>query len=950
MAYIKNMLIRKGLIIGIITLCRMYCRVGLNVYEDLHNKEIGDGLCIRTNGPLFPARTFASEKCDLMHSMRFLSPGMDINYILSTVGTFPNDLVPSFSRYFNKDKAYKIKHLIKKKKYKMESLSEEEKDQLYVSDYHQTLVYLFPSTFGDLSIYTNRNNSFMRFIQSKHVLVHRINILASLFLLAEGVDVPLKIEGTRSEKVLVLKKIGTKEDMFSLSMIDMCNIKQPSGIVKPIEVKQREAVSVINFFIENKTNPDIREGGKYAEPRTHEDFKTGKFLKNARWLIQYYIFEYLGSESSIIELAKAVYSMLKESIKQKEKEGSNVEVEYLKSIIDKCFVKYTNNAASDKRMHALNLMYGKTFLDNAFPFSGCINIPSYRSISSYNRNKNENSFIETYSNCVEAGLLGLFCCLAYDAETKEYTTVHMGEVSSDLKKFFTIYNKPFETADYTIYNEWNKVVADLENENIKYLKENRNELVSGIINMLYVITEITGRYSKDKETIKEFYTRLEGHECKDNNFDENQSKLFNDIKSYITELFISLSKKCNSKKDSKEVERTIKIDTSNMSIKESIIEHPDIFGKISITYSVSELEGEIILEHSNMHLSIKVFYSKSCLDLITLNQTHINNISLCAEGEKNTTLTDYLIARCIERPQDTKIVEPVISFRKLHPENINISEENNYLYPIEKLFLYNKFRVIEHTMFMIHYIRECLVDYPFEDTGPWARLISNLLGSLPLNDYNVINHILYNPLFKKELYNHRYKKITTPAEVLDKHYTYRYMYGEHVHVLYCESLKRILQFLKTYISMGGEIGNYLLRLENSLLTDYSIKLLSLLTCGGENITYLSEIAEFIDNLDRNDPRYTNTLTSNDMWSVWFKMCFESDIFINIIEPIFDKFNSEEDEKTGRTVRQRFDFSDLNDSKKIEIFLKDLINKSPETRKKFYYAIASHNRFVGQKKS
>ncbi|KAI5131728.1 hypothetical protein NEPAR03_2517, partial [Nematocida parisii] len=229
MAYIKNMLIRKGLIIGIITLCRMYCRVGLNVYEDLHNKEIGDGLCIRTNGPLFPARTFASEKCDLMHSMRFLSPGMDINYILSTVGTFPNDLVPSFSRYFNKDKAYKIKHLIKKKKYKMESLSEEEKDQLYVSDYHQTLVYLFPSTFGDLSIYTNRNNSFMRFIQSKHVLVHRINILASLFLLAEGVDVPLKIEGTGSEKVLVLKKIGTKEDMFSLSMIDMCNIKQPSG-------------------------------------------------------------------------------------------------------------------------------------------------------------------------------------------------------------------------------------------------------------------------------------------------------------------------------------------------------------------------------------------------------------------------------------------------------------------------------------------------------------------------------------------------------------------------------------------------------------------------------------------------------------------------------------------------------------------------------------------------
>ncbi|KAI5166433.1 hypothetical protein NEIRO03_0851 [Nematocida sp. AWRm78] len=940
------MLIKKEFIIIIIALYRIYCRIGTNHYDDLYTEEIGDGLCIRSNGPLFPARTFASEKCDLMYSMRFLSPAMDINYILSSTGAPPNGLVPSFNRYFNKDKAYRIKNSNKKRKYRMELLSEEEKDQLYISDYHQTLIYLFPSSVGDLSIYTNRNNSFIKFLLSEHVFEHRINILASLFLLAEGVDVPLKIEGTGSEQKLVLKKISTGENIFSLSVYVMCNISQPSGIVKPTKVKQREAINVINFFIDNKTNPAIREGGKYQEPKTYEEFKTGKFLKNARWLIQYYIFEYLDSTGSIIELAKTVYSMLKESIEQKEKDKLNVEVKYLESIIDKCFVKSNGDITKDKKIQALNLMYGKSFLDNIFPFSGSINIPSYRSISSYNRKKNEINYKETYSNCVEAGLLGLFCCLAYDAETKEYSTEHMGEVSPDLKMFFTIYNKPFETADYNMYNEWNKVIGDLDNKNIMYYKKNRNELASGIINMLCVITEITGRYYKEKEAIKEFYTRLEGHENKGNNSDEYK-KLLTDIRSYIRELFVSLSKKCSLEKDSEVVEgREIKIDMSNMSIQESVIKRPDIFGNIIIIYSVSEFEGGIILEHSCRHLSIKPFYNKSSLELINLKKTDIDNISLCTEGEENNTLTDYLIVRCIERPQDNKIVEPVVCFRKMHPENINMSEENNYLYPIEKLFLYNKFREIEHTVFMIHYIRECLVDYPFEETDPWARLISNLIGSLPLNDSNVVDHILYNPLFKEEVYKHRYKKIITPAEVLNKHYRYRCMYEPDLHIMYCKSLKRILQILKAYISMGDFIGNYFLRLEYNVFMNYKVKFLSLLTCGGKNITYLSELAEFIDNLNREDLRYKYILTSNDMWAVWFKMCFESDIFIHIIETIFDKFNSDEDEKSGLSVIKRFDFSYLNDdSKEIEIFLRKLIKKSPETRKKFYYAITHRNCFI-----
>ncbi|KAI5166430.1 hypothetical protein NEIRO03_0848 [Nematocida sp. AWRm78] len=922
------MLIRKRVIIIIIALYRIYCRIGINHYDNLYTEEIGDGLCIRANGPLFPARTFASEKCDLMYSMRFLSQAMDIDYTLSYTGILSGGLVPSFSRCFNKDIEYRIKTLNIKKKNKIGAFNGEEKDQLYISDYHQTIIYLFPSSLGDLSIYTNRNNSFIKFLLSEHVFEHRINILASLFLLAEGVDIPLKTEGTGLEQKLVLKKIGTKENIFSLSVYVMCNISQPSGIIKPTKVKQREAISVINFFIDNKTNPDIREGGKYAEPKTYEEFKTGKFLKNARWLIQYYIFEYLDSENSIIELAKTVYSMLKENIKQKEKDKLNVEVKYLENIIDKCFVKSNGDITKDKRIHALNLMYGKSFLDSVFPFSGNISIPSYRSIPSYNRKRNEINYRETYSNCVETGLLGLFYCLAYDAETKKYSTEHMGEVSPDLKKFFTTYNKPFESADYNMYNEWNKVVGDLENENIMYYKKNRNELIPGIINMLYVITEITGRYYKEKEAIKEFYTRLEEN--------INQSELLTDVRSYIRELFVSLSKKCSLEKDSKIVKRTIKVDMSNMSIQESVIKRPDIFGNIIITYAVSEFEGGIILEHSCMHLSIKPFSKINISELIDLKKTDIDDISLCTDEEENNTLTDYLIVRCIERPQDN-IVDPDIEIKEMHPENINMSGKNSYLYPIEKLFLYNKFREIEHTVFMIHYIRECLIGYTLEKMDPWARLLSNLLGSLPLNDPNTLHSIIFSPLYRGGLYKNCFQKVDIPPELINEYYGRTDAYRAYSHLIYCESLERIIPIIKKYILIGGHIGRYLFCLERNLPESFQVRLLSLLTCGSKNITYLSEIAEFINSLNKEDLRYKTTPPINTMWILWFRIAFRSDTFTSIIRPIFDKITIKEKEMNNdKPSKKTLDFSEIEDSKRLETFMNNTAKESPEISKKVYY--------------
>ncbi|EIJ93957.1 uncharacterized protein NEPG_01529 [Nematocida parisii ERTm1] len=329
---IKDMHIRKKIVIGMIILCKIYCKLETSSYVSLHNKNIdGKGLKIRLGGSLSPIGPFFSEKLNLMRAKRYFSSEMDIQYNLNIYATNNVWELIDFNRKFNSDTAHS-----------KEILAKHCKNPIYIRDYHQTIAHLFPSLLSNLSIYTCGKNSFMRFIQSEHVDEHRLNILASLFLLAEGVDIPLTVEGTGSKQMLVLKDIITGEEKFSLSMLAMCNVKYADNTMKDVKLIQRKAVSVIKFFIDNKTNLDIREGGEYAEPKTYEEFKTGKFLCNSRWLIQYYIFEYLESEDSTVELAKIVYSMLMESIEKKkseESEESNDEVKYLESIVNKCFVR-----------------------------------------------------------------------------------------------------------------------------------------------------------------------------------------------------------------------------------------------------------------------------------------------------------------------------------------------------------------------------------------------------------------------------------------------------------------------------------------------------------------------------------------------------------------------------------------------------------------------------------
>ncbi|KAI5130894.1 hypothetical protein NEPAR04_2240 [Nematocida parisii] len=1006
------MLIRKELIIiiGIVTLYRICCKVGLSTYEKTHGTEIKDGMYIKSNGSLSPIQEFICEKLNLMYSMRFLSPGTDAHYSLIVIDDEENErnLKIESTRDYNKDVAY-IKPSTEEKKEKATEIhlteqkneetaeiptekknEEKKKKTTYFEDYHQTLIEMFPSSTGFLSIYTSRNDSFIKFLHLEHVSKHKIHILACLFLLAEGVDIPLKLEGSKTSPMLVLKEIivkseeenktedlkeskpeikkknkkrklkeskteskkeneesGEKKNIFSLSMkYRPDSRKNENSKEKKKAVPQTRAANVINFFIGNKTNPDIREGGEYAEPRTYEEFKTGKFLNNARWLIQYYIFEYLDSEEKIIELAKEVYSMLKECIEQKEKEGSNEDVEYLKSIVDKCFVKSSgaNTIKAKHRIDILTTIYKESPLVNVFPFSGDIDISKYRSISSYNRKEDSFNVGKKYSDCVEAGLLSLFCCLAYDSKSKEYNIDHMGEVSLELKRFFDTHNKQLETDTYEMHMEWSKVVADLENKNIRYLKENRNELAPGIINMLYVIAEITGRYSDEEESFKELNTLLERED------NVNQSELFTKVELYTEELILSLSKKYTAEEDSELPSREIKIDILNMSKCPNLNGQTELFGEVVITYSYLNLEGGIKLIHTIEHLQATSFPSR-INTLTNEKKKEIINNKNSIENESEKTLTDFLLMQLVD-----KLMEGNSFISNYYKENIKISRENNYFYPIEKFFLYNTFKSAEYKIYIIRYIRECLLEHSLEETDPWSRLLSNMIGSLPLEDLNTVRDVFFNPLYRAGFYKGFCTKVNIPITIVDRNilsysagvYYEQYIYNNNF-------FNRHLEFLKAHLLTKSDRGNFFAAIVCQIDSGSNTHFLSLLTHGITSIKPLLEIEAFLNSIDRDLPEYETVIKANDIWLVWLNMSFRSDVFNKITTILFDKIVIDEDFITINETK--YEYTDENIKNTISKFEKskfpqtvknhvlNLIKKDLEYAKKLNYLIKKYEVFL-----
>ncbi|KAI5127449.1 hypothetical protein NEPAR04_0870 [Nematocida parisii] len=266
---------------------------------------------------------------------------------------------------------------------------------------------------------------------------------------------------------------------------------------KPVATYYKEIEQIIVFLksIVNDRflNPKIKDA-VFIEPTSYDQFKTGEFLNTPQFMIQSYIYEFIGTKDMYIKFIEAVYTLLNDQINTAS-EKSSKELKSLQNLFNQCSID--KNKLTDVNNHATTIYKYKRLIDKlkTFPFTDSAQLPAYTKVMLYDRS--EAGFVKEdcigYSNCIESTLLGLFCGMLYNPKGQCYTVKSLPENAIDLKKFFTEYSSPVESVSQKMHEDWCAVVAGLPCNNIIYKKkEFRNEIISGLLNILYTIEEITG--------------------------------------------------------------------------------------------------------------------------------------------------------------------------------------------------------------------------------------------------------------------------------------------------------------------------------------------------------------------------------------------------------------------------------------------------------------------------
>ena len=166
-----------------------------------------------------------------------------------------------------------------------------------------------------------------------------------------------------------------------------------------------------------------------------------------------------------------------------------------------------------------------------FPYSLFNQPPSNDLIPVFDRSKKdeENPFIESmkFSDCADVLLLNICNCLFFDPNNSLYSTSTL-DPNSDLSKFYQKHSKQFIITE-EIRKEWSRVIQGLDDfevvkdsifktHQIVYLKDKRNELKSGIINMMNALIKIC------EIDHKQFWADFDG-----TNIEDKLQELFEEI-------------------------------------------------------------------------------------------------------------------------------------------------------------------------------------------------------------------------------------------------------------------------------------------------------------------------------------------------------------------------------------------------------------------------------------
>ncbi|KAI5163152.1 hypothetical protein NEAUS03_2217, partial [Nematocida ausubeli] len=274
----------------------------LTVHKRVIYMKENERIIINQNGALSLIRACMAEGIGLMHNLRFFAAEVRTDIQVEVKDKKIHYTRDVNARDFSKDTVH-------------ERIYEEDKSPGYKKSYFQTLLKMFPSHSGNISIETEKANSFYMFLKGIGSEEKVNQILASLLLLSEGIHVLLTIksaEGGENELVFasckdksVLFKINLKEFQYKDIMRDTVGV---FDVYEPIE---NEAVEVIEFFIKNRHN-SYKQQNMWAEPTDFNEYSKGKFMYSTGFLIQTYIYEYFNDIENMVDFIRTVHDMLME--------------------------------------------------------------------------------------------------------------------------------------------------------------------------------------------------------------------------------------------------------------------------------------------------------------------------------------------------------------------------------------------------------------------------------------------------------------------------------------------------------------------------------------------------------------------------------------------------------------------------------------------------------------
>ncbi|KAI5166456.1 hypothetical protein NEIRO03_0874 [Nematocida sp. AWRm78] len=393
----------------------------------------------------------------------------------------------------------------------------------YLEKYYQVLEQLFPFEKNCLPVVTKKLDSFYALITKQDAIEEGMTILAALFLLAEGVDLDMRIKSTMNGDVLILntceKDCPLKE--FDLSADDVTPVfnyeEEPHR--KKMRVCYKEAKEVIMFFIDSKKNREDRASVELQMAETYQAFETGGFLYTPEFLIQAYVYKLLVFEESKSLFVKKVYFLLNNYINMAIENRKQDDLNALVSVKNRLF----NNASESATEEKLYLELVKDIFDledarKPMPFHNNYQInaavfymqPEKSDVNiGATTSDNEQSASDSlesgryFVSYVESTILGFFCCCWYDSNKTEYINICHMNVLQSCKDFFFRYKGRFMVENNKVYYDWNRVIMDVKRSgHVLYIKES-GQLHSGLLNILGAISVIAGIYNEEKSHIKD---------------------------------------------------------------------------------------------------------------------------------------------------------------------------------------------------------------------------------------------------------------------------------------------------------------------------------------------------------------------------------------------------------------------------------------------------------------